>query len=189
MIALGDGANLTTAWAFQPGAAITTEGRPSDLSALVLISPMPEGSGFVLRHVMASIAPRIPSFLIAGENDHASKDAVERSRALIERHRLNKIELYPSALHGYKLLRLEPKVTSSLFRFLEISLRGRAVDWEPEYNLLPVTFSDIQTIRHTRPGDAPKDQPKAKDAPAAVAKPKAEDAKKPAAEPAKPKRP
>ncbi len=68
-------------------------------------------------------------------------------------------------------------------------MRGRAVDWEPQYNLLPVTFSDIQTIRHTRPGDAPKDQPKAKaqEAPPPVAKPKANDAKKPAGERTKPK--
>ncbi len=122
MIALGDGANLAAAWAFHPGAAVTTEGRPSDLSALVLISPMPEGSGYVLRHILPSIAPRIPTFLIAGENDHASKDAVQASRALVERHRLNKVELYPSALHGYKLLRLEPKVTSTLFHFLDTTL-------------------------------------------------------------------
>jgi pimeloyl-ACP methyl ester carboxylesterase len=190
VIALGDGANLVAAWAFHPGAAVTTEGRPSDLSALVLISAMPEGSGYVLRHILPPIAPRIPTFLIAGENDHASRDAVQASRALVERHRLNKVELYPSALHGYKLLRLEPKVTSSIFHFLDISLRGRAVDWEPQYNLLPVTSSDIQTIRHTRPGDAPKDQPKAKakEAPAPVAKPNAEDAKKPAGERAKPGR-
>ena len=48
VLALGDGANLAAAWAFQPGAAVTTEGRPSDLIALVLVSPKPEGSGYVL---------------------------------------------------------------------------------------------------------------------------------------------
>ena len=163
VIALGDGANLAAAWAFHPGAAVTTEGRPSDLSALALISPMPEGSGYVLRHTLASIAPRIPLLLIAGENDQASKDAVQASRPLVERARLNKVELYPSSLHGYKLLRLEPKVTSAIFHFLDTSLRGRAVDWQPQYNLLPVTFSDIQTVRHARPEDAAKNQAKAKD--------------------------
>ena len=34
VIALGDGANLAAAWAFQPGAAVTTDGRPSDLQRL-----------------------------------------------------------------------------------------------------------------------------------------------------------
>jgi alpha-beta hydrolase superfamily lysophospholipase len=190
VVALGDGANLVAAWAYHPGAAVTTEGRPSDLSALALISPMPEGSGYVLRHAIASIAPRIPLLLIAGENDHASKDAVQASRTLVERARLNKVELYPSSLHGYKLLRLEPKVTSTIFHFLDTSLRGRAVDWEPQYNLLPVTFSDIQTIRHTRTEDAPKDQAKAKDkaqeAPAPVAKPNVNAAKNRPAEPEQP---
>src|SRR5205814_1325911 len=161
VVALGDGANLTAAWAFQPGAAITTEGRPSDLSALALISPMPEGSGYVLGHVLASLAPRIPLLLLAGERDNASKDAVQAVRALVERARLNKVELYPSSLHGYKLLRLEPKVTATLFHFLDTTLRSRPVDWEPQYNLIPVTVSDIQTVRNAQARDAPKTQAKA----------------------------
>ncbi len=184
VIALGDGANLAAAWAFQPGAAVTTEGHPSDLSALVLISPMPDGMGYQLRHVIPSLATRIPLLLMAGERDNASKDAVQGVRALVERGRLNRIELYPSPLHGYKLLRLEPKVTSALFRFLDNTLKNRAVAWEPQYNLLPVTFSEIQTIRHTKP-DALKKQPEAKPARADAKAPPAEDAKAPPAEDAK----
>jgi alpha-beta hydrolase superfamily lysophospholipase len=184
VIALGDGANLAAAWAFHPGAAVTTEGRPSDLSALVLISPMPEGSGYVLRTTIANIAPRIPLLLLAGENDHASKDAIQASRQLVERARLNKVELYPSSLHGYKLLRLEPQVTPAIFRFLDTALRGRAVDWEPEYNLLPATFSEIQTVRHTKPEDAAKTPAKAKDqAPADPPAPAAKPARIPPPEP------
>ncbi len=52
VIGIGDGANLVASWAFQPGAAITTQARPSDLSALVLISPVPEGFGYALGHVL-----------------------------------------------------------------------------------------------------------------------------------------
>jgi hypothetical protein len=185
VVALGDGANLALAWAYQPGAAITTEGRASDLSALALISPMPEGSGYVLGHVLASLAPRVPLLLQAGERDNASKDAVQGVRNVVERARLNKVELYPSSLHGYKLLRLEPKVTSTLFHFLETSLRGRPVDWEPQYNLIPVTVSDIQTVRNAKVGDTSKDQAKVQDA----AKPKAEDAKNLPAEKARPRQP
>src|SRR5262249_54013461 len=85
--------------------------------------------------------------------------AIQGVRPLVERGRLNKIELYPSSLHGYKLLRLEPKVTSTLFHFLDTSIKNRAVAWEPQYNLLPVTFSEIQTVRHTRPDDIPKKEP------------------------------
>lgn len=148
VIALGDGANVAAAWAFQPGAAVTIEGRPSDLSALVLISPMPDGMGYQLRHLVPRLATRIPMFLMAGERDNPSKEAIETVRPQVERGRLNRVELYPSPLHGYKLLRLEPKVTSAMFRFLDNTLKNRAVAWEPQYNLLPVTFSEIQTVRH-----------------------------------------
>lgn len=156
VIALGDGANLAASWAFQPGAAITIEGRPSDLSALVLMSPMPEGSGYRLSRIIPSLATRIPLLLMAGERDAASKQAIQDVRPLVERGRLNKIELYPSSLHGYKLLRLEPRVTSALFHFLDTAIKNRAVAWEPEYNLLPVTFSDIQIVRHAKAGIAAK---------------------------------
>ena len=111
IIAIGEGANLAVAWAYQPGAAVSTEGRPADLNALVLISPYPEGSGYLLSHILPSLAPRIPLALLASSKDNASKDAVESVRRLVECARLNKVELFPSSLHGYKLLRLEPKVT------------------------------------------------------------------------------
>ena len=94
IIALGDGANLCVAWANQPGAAASTEGRASDLNAMVLISPYPQGSGYVLSHALASLAPRFPLKLLAGGKDNASKDAVEANRRFVERGRLNKVELF-----------------------------------------------------------------------------------------------
>ena len=167
VLALGEGANLAAAWAYQPGAAVSTEGRASDLNALVLISPYPEGSGYVLSHIIPSLAPRIPLALLAGSKDNASKDAVESVRRTVERARLNKIELFPSSLHGYKLMRLEPKVTAAITRFLESTIKLRPTEWEPRYNLTPVTVSEILTVR---PADvlrkekaaAKKDQAKAK---------------------------
>ncbi|MBV8129956.1 MAG: alpha/beta hydrolase [Planctomycetaceae bacterium] len=175
IIAVGEGANLAVAWAYQPGAAVATEGRPSDLNALVLISPYPAGSGYVLGHILPSLAPRIPLALLAGSKDNASKDAVESVRRLVERARLNKVELFPSSLHGYKLMRLEPKVTPAIMRFLEPTIKLRPIDWEPRYNLTPVTVSEIQTVRHTQAPEKPaakKGQAKAVEAP----KPKEADA-------------
>jgi hypothetical protein len=125
---------------------------------------------------------------MAGERDNPSKDAVRSVRTLVERPRLNKVELYPSPLHGYKLLRLEPKVTTTLFNFLDTTIRTRAVDWEPQYNLMPVTFSGIHVVRNGRPEDTPQDKAKAKEKaqePAAPEKPKADAAQMPAAEKAK----
>jgi hypothetical protein len=165
VIALGDGANLVAAWAFQPGAAVTTDGRPSDLSALVLISPKPEGSGYVLGHLLTSLAPRVPLFLLAGERDNPSKDAIQSVQQVLQRTRLNKVELFPSPLHGYKLLRLEPKVTTAIFPFLETTLKNRPIEWAPEYNLTPVTISDPQMVLNTKSPDTKKEQSKTKDMP------------------------
>lgn len=170
VIALGEGANLAVGWAYQPGAAISTEGRASDLNALVLLSPLPEGSGYVLGHVLASLAPRIPLALFAGEKDNASKDAVESVKALVKRTRLNQVELFPSSLHGYKLMRLEPKVTAAITRFLETTIKLRPAEWEPRYNLIPVTTTDILSVRHTKTQEKPAAEP-----PKAKAKEKAKD--------------
>jgi Serine aminopeptidase, S33 len=165
VIALGDGANLVAAWAFQPGAAVTTDGRPSDLSAVVLISPKPEGFGYVLGHLIASLAPRVPLLLLAGDHDNPSKDAVQSVQQVLQRTRLNKVELFPSSLHGYKLLRLEPKLTAAIFPYLETTLKNRPIEWAPEYNLTPVTFSDPQMVLNTKAPDSKKDQSKTKDMP------------------------
>jgi hypothetical protein len=165
VVALGDGANLVSSWAIQPGAAITIEGKPSDVSALALISPNPEGFGYILRHGLTTLAPRVPILLIAGERDNASKDAVQSVRQALQRVRLSKAELFPSALHGYKLLRLEPKITSTLVHFLETTLKNRPVEWEPKYNLTPITFGDSQLVKNDKQpentkNNAAKDVPK-----------------------------
>ena len=160
VIALGDGANLSVAWANQPGAAASTEGRASDLNALVLVSPYP-GAGICPEPRPASLAPRIPLALLAGSKDNASKDAVESVRRLVERGRLNKVELFPSSFHGYKLIRLEPKVTAAITRFLEATVKLRPTEWEPRYNLTPVTVSDILTVQHPA---TPAGKPEAKKA-------------------------
>ena len=160
VVGLGDGANLAAAWAIQPGAAITIEGRPSDLSALALISPNPEGFGYVLRHGITTLAPRVPLLLIAGERDNPSKDTVQSVRQVVQRARLNKIELFPSSLHGYKLLRLEPKVTSALIHFLDTTLKNRPVEWEPQYNLTPVTFGDSQLVQNDKQAENAKNKSK-----------------------------
>jgi alpha-beta hydrolase superfamily lysophospholipase len=163
VLGVGDSANLVATWAYHQGAAVTVEGRPSDLSALALVSPKSESYGFSLSHALAAIAPRVPLLLLAGERDNASKDAVQAVRQLVERVRLNKVELFPSSLHGSNLLRLEPKVTTSVFRFLDTTLRGRALEWEPRLNLTPVTYSDIQTVPHALPSEKSKILPKDKD--------------------------
>jgi hypothetical protein len=160
VVALGDGANLAVAWAMQPGAAITIEGKPSDLNALALISPNPEGFGYVLRHGITALAPRVPLLLVAGERDNPSKDTVQSVRQIVQRARLNKIGLFPSSLHGYKLLRLEPKVTSALIHFLDATLKNKPVEWEPQYNLTPISFGDSQLVLNDKQAENAKKKSK-----------------------------
>lgn len=151
VIGMGEGANLVAAWAYQPGAAVSTEGRPSDINDMILISPLPEGSGYVLDHVLAPLALRVPMLLLAGEKDKPSNDAVEASRQGVERSRLNKIELFPSSLHGFRLLRLEPKVAATLIRHLDSTLKLRPSEWEPRYNQFPIAVTDVKTVQRRSP--------------------------------------
>ena len=159
VVGLGDGANLAVAWALQPGAAITIEGKSTDLSAMVLISPNPEGFGHVLRQGATTLAPRVPLFLAAGERDNISKDTVQSVRDVVQRARLNKVELFPSSLRGYKLLRLEPKITLALIHFLDTTLKNRPVEWEPQYNLTPISFGDSQVVQNDKQADSAKKAP------------------------------
>jgi hypothetical protein len=102
VIALGDGANLVTAWAFQPGAAVTIEGRPSDLSALAAISPNPEGFGYVLGHVLASVKASV--HLVLWRANAITLEGCRAIGPLTGSGRGNKVELFPLP-PGYKLLR------------------------------------------------------------------------------------
>jgi alpha/beta superfamily hydrolase len=163
VVALGEGANLAAAWAYQPGGAVSSEGRVTDLAALVLVSPLPEAVGYKFSTLMSALAPRIPVLLMAGERDGPSHDAVKKVRANVEKTRLNKVELFPSSLHGYKLLRLEPKVTTVVAKFLEGTVKLKPNDWEPRYNLTPVAYTDIQVVKHVKPGDKDKAKEEAKE--------------------------
>ena len=162
VVALGEGANLAAYWASLPGGAVSSEGRATDLAALALLSPMPEGEGIPFGRLITTLAPRIPVLLSVGERDGPSHETVRRVRAGIERTRLNRVILYPSSLHGYKLLRLEPKAALDLAKFLEGTIKLKAADWEPRYNLTPVTYSDIQVVRHIKPEEPAKAAPKEK---------------------------
>jgi pimeloyl-ACP methyl ester carboxylesterase len=182
VVALGEGANLAAAWANMPGGAVSGEGRTSDLGALVLISPLADGEGFLLRQVTNALAPRVPLTILVGERDQISADPVRSVRPIVERPagglKLNRVELFDSSLHGYKLLWLEPRITTVITKFLEGTIKLKATAaWEPRYNLTPVAYGDIQLVRG-KPAAAKKDEPKAKEeAKAKEAEPAKEEAK------------
>jgi hypothetical protein len=175
VIGVGEGANLVAAWAASPAGAVSSEGQAlSDISAMVLISPMSDGEGLIFSKVMSDLTARFPLMIMVGETDLASGPPVRVAKPIVERTRNNQVEFFPSKLHGYKLLRLEPKVTSLIVKFFEKHIQYKTSAWEPRYNLAPVPFIDVQMVRNTRPTDTPKekDAAKAKDAaPAAAAAP------------------
>lgn len=179
VVALGEGANVTVAWAALPGGAVSSEGRTSDLGALVLVSPMVEGFGIHLEPTLAAVAPRIPLLLIAGERDAASLNPVKDAQPIVARQRQSKVEFFPTSLHGYKLLRYQPKVPEAILSFFEATIKKlRFEEWEPRYNLMPVAYSDIEVIPHKAAAGAKANAPKlASDANAAAEK-DAKEAKK-----------
>ncbi|MHC5544278.1 hypothetical protein ACYOEI_39120, partial [Singulisphaera rosea] len=116
--------------------------------------------------------------------DAVSANPVRSVRTVVERNRLNRVELFPSSLHGYKLLRLEPKVTSDISKFLEGTVKLKALEWEPRYNMTPVQYGEIQLVRPKAQDAAKK---KAAEPEKAKAKEKEADPAKDEAEPAKKK--
>jgi hypothetical protein len=164
VLAVGEGANLAAAWAHQPGGGVSSEGRTSDISAMVLVSPLADGEGILLKDVMLSVGPRIPLLLMVGARDVVSADPVRAVRPLVERVRQNRVEIFDSSLHGYKLLRLEPRAPSVVARFFEGTVKFKNNEWEPRYNLTPVAYGDIELVRGGKLPPPAAGQGKAKDA-------------------------
>jgi alpha-beta hydrolase superfamily lysophospholipase len=158
VIGLGEGANLAAAWAYQPAAAVSGTNRICDLCSLILISPMADGEGLLLGKVTSALAPRFPLLVMVGERDHTSFEPFRAVRPIVQNplYKHNKVETFDSALHGYKLLRLEPKVTSVITRFLEGTAKYKPVEWEPRYNLSPISFHDVAIVRNAKAADAAK---------------------------------
>jgi alpha-beta hydrolase superfamily lysophospholipase len=155
VVALGEGANVVAVWASLPGGAVSSQGRTSDLGAIVLVSPMIDAQAQGLRALqpLVALAPRVPLCVLAGERDHASADLVKAARPSIVRVPANKVEMFPSSLHGFKLLRLEPNVAGGIIRFLDGTIKAKAEEWEPRYNLEPVPYSDVQVVVHQKKAD------------------------------------
>jgi len=153
VVALGEGANVAAAWA-AGGGGVSSEGRTGDVNALVLISPVVEAPspGLNARPTLTTLAARVPIDLMVGERDAASFDLVddrrpERSiRPVLKRYRTNQVETFPSALHGYQLFRLEPRLTASIARFLEGTIKAKSDEWEGRYLLAPVTYTEVKVV-------------------------------------------
>ena len=153
VIALGEGANVAATWAAM-GGAVSSEGRTSDLGALVLVSPMvdAQGQGLAARPPITAVAARVPIALLVGERDPASAGLVDDGptsvKPIVKRYRSNRVETFPSALHGYKLLQFEPNMTASIYKFLDGTIKAKADEWDGRYLLTPVNYADVRIIKN-----------------------------------------
>ncbi len=146
IVALGDAGNLAAAWAATPGGGVSSEGRISDIGALVLVSPEADARGLALARILPRIAPRFPIMLISGDRDQKSIQPVRDAQPIVERHRLSKVAYFDSALHGLKLLSFFPKVPTAIEKFLNDPVKFRTVAWEPRYLLAPVKYAGINLV-------------------------------------------
>jgi alpha-beta hydrolase superfamily lysophospholipase len=146
VIAVGDSAILAAAWAAATGGGVSSEGRLSDIGALVLVSPTPGVDRLTLARLLPQIAARFPILAISGDRDEASIQAVRDNQRLIERHRLSRVAYFDTSLHGGRLLSFFPKVISTVEKFLDDPVKFRTLDWEPRYLLNPVGYDQADLV-------------------------------------------
>lgn len=165
VVGVGEGANLVAAWAATPGGAVSVEGRLADLAALALVSPLAEDRGLRLAPAVATLAPRFPLLVMAGQRDAPSAEAVKAVQPTVERQREGRVALIEARQHGANLLRFAPDATAPLLRFLDNALRARTDEWEPRYNLDPVAFANVQVVE-SKEAPAVEAEPEDEPAPA-----------------------
>ncbi|MFO0958631.1 MAG: alpha/beta hydrolase [Isosphaeraceae bacterium] len=169
VVGLGVGANLVAHWVAEPDAATpvappNSEARPSDLAAVVLISPEAEAQGMNLAADLATFADRLPVLVQTGENDEPTANAARAVQKAVERNRLSKVVLVPdSSLKGERLLRVASKATDSVFKFLEGNAKLRRDEWDGRYNLEPVASRNAHVVARPKAADADKAKEKEKD--------------------------
>lgn len=146
IVAVGDSANLALGWAASPGGGVSSEGRLSDIGALVLVSPSSEAPGLSMTRILPGIAARFPMLVLCGDRDAASVEAVRANQRVIERHRLSRVAYQDTSLHGNKLLCFFPKITTQIAQFLDDPVKSRVIDWEPRYLLNPVEYGNVTLV-------------------------------------------
>lgn len=160
VVGVGTGANLVAHWAARNDAATGPMGRASDLAGLVLVSPVADAEGMKLETDVPAFAFRLPTLLLAGEKDTASVDAIEAVRKVVERNKLSKVATIDSGLKGEFLLRLGPKATEPVVRFLDAVAKFRRDEWEGRYNLDPVAYRDVRPVIKGKAVDKEKEKDK-----------------------------
>ncbi len=154
VVALGEGANVAATWAAL-GGAVSSEGRASDLGALVLVSPMVDAQS---QGVPAKPADHRP-----GRQGPARPPRRRARRRLVRpgRRRAGLGQGHRQAVPGQQgrdlplgTPRLQaPPVRAQHDRrrsiqFLEGTIKSKGDEWEGRYLFTPVTYSDVKIIKN-----------------------------------------
>ena len=115
-----------------------------------------QNQGVPAKSPITQLAARVPLDLMVGERDAASFGLVDDGpasvKAIVKRFRSNKVETFPSALHGYKLLHFEPNMPASVIQFLEGTIKAKNDEWEGRYSLQPRHLLRHQDDQEPGPG-------------------------------------
>lgn len=158
-----------TGRAIASGMMDTATARPSDVSALILISPVDSWNSVKTTTTLKTLLEGSPINVLAigGTNDKASADTLKALKPVVERResRLSKVELLDTSLHGARFLRFEPGLVQKLNRFLEQTVEYQPTEWEPRYNLTPVAYQLKEAVsKSVAQADARKAAPAEKPA-------------------------
>ncbi|MFM1802787.1 MAG: hypothetical protein RJA81_2139 [Planctomycetota bacterium] len=147
------------------GARNTATDRPSDVSALIMISPVESWQSVRTLPLLKTLldGSPVPTLVIGGQNDKESAETLKQIKPVVERRqsRLSKVEELATSLHGARLLRFEPEIVSKINRFLEQTVEFQTTQWEPRYNLTPVTYKLIEAVSKTMAEAASRDSTRA----------------------------
>ncbi len=169
VMGLEAGANLAAHWAAETGAAVASpppnsDPRPTDLAALVLVSPLVDSDGMKLDVDVPLFAYRLPMILETGENEAVTAGAAKAVQKVIERNRQSKVALVKdSGLKSDVLLRLDPKANEPLWKFLDTTVKLRRDEWEGRYNLSPIAYRDVKVFGKNKEKEKEKAKEKEKE--------------------------
>ena len=162
------------------GAFDSATDRPSDVSALVMISPVAAWQNVKTVDRLKGLLEGSPLNVLAigGKNDKESAEVLTQLKNVVVRgsSRLSKVETLETGLHGARLLRFEPGFVEHVTRFLEQTVEFQNNEWEPRYNLTPVAYRVMDAVSKTT---AQAEARKTDDADKAAPKPKTEEPAKP----------
>ncbi len=149
VLAIGEAANLAATWAVTPQSAVAIQGRPSDLASLVLIAPAMAGEeeNEVLTNMIERIVDQVPVLIEGGKGDPALAEFLTDLQPILADEPQSEIAPIDARIGGINLVRFAPAATTPILNFLDNTLQIRTDEWEPRFNLQPITYGSVEPVQ------------------------------------------